>query len=323
MGVIFAISRQTKDNTRTNKTKVAQNVETRQNYLGKFIDTLTNRFLSLPRIVQLFILYFGLGVLAGIGGIMFSYSEYYTEEERLAERNIVRDDIDRLFEEDEIDDVLNWRKAIQQYNDNNKWELRYAAFFAATTFTTTGFGLQAPKTNAGKIMVFIYGLPAIIFYGVVAKKIGLLCIYFIKRASTIFMSEEEWIRKKLLIIGLICLTGFLLLAKLVAATSTEEGFGQGIDENYWTSIYFLWTTTSTIGYGDVMMSGSHPILTGLIGIWLATTCGLLICFCTELGSAALNSQKINVSIDPKQANHIINIMESEKNCNSNDSSVDQ
>jgi len=201
------------------------------------------------------------------------------------------------------------------YNDNNKWELRYSAFFAATTFTTTGYGLQAPVTVLGRSMVLLYGLPAIMVYGVVAKKIGLLSIYFIKCCSLRFMNEKEWVKRKLFIIGFILLLGFCGLAVFIQQTSTEEGFGQGIDNDFGNAVHFLWTTTSTIGYGDMMMSGSYPILSGLIGIWLATTCGLMICFGTELGTAAVESQQFKLSKienSHAQASHIIKIVKSEE-----------
>jgi len=136
-----------------------------------------------------------------------------------------------------------------------------------------------------------------------------------KALSLKLISKETWIKFKLYIIGSVVLIGFFSLAALVFGTATDEGFGHGI-YYYGDALYFLWTTTSTIGYGDVMMSGSEPILTVLIGIWLATTCGLIVVFGTELSTATLKDtkrlsrQSRSSSKNSQLQKHIIKIVKS-------------
>jgi len=181
MGLIFALG---KENTRDPTAAPRENEEEEEDgeveatWIANFVNGFVDKFVGLPRIVQLFSLYFGLGILAGIGGMIFKTCEYEHENKLLIERNQIWTWIEGNFTAEEIPTVLQWGEVAKQYNDNNKWEIHYAAFFAATTFTTTGFGLQAPLTPLGRIMVFIYGLPAIMIYGVVAKKNWTSCYTF-------------------------------------------------------------------------------------------------------------------------------------------------
>lgn len=240
-----------------------------------------------PRVLQLFILYFALGVLSGIGGLFFYYCEYDGQADELKTKKAMWENIEANFDAQGVADAKDWADNYANiFHESNKWTLRYAAFFAATTFTTCGFGLQAPVTWGGRLMVFVYGLPAIMIYGMLAKKIGMLMMYYIEKlCRACGVTAETWARRRLLFIGSFFFVGFLLMAGLIDYTATDEGFGHGITD-YGVAFYFLYTTTMTIGYGDVMMSGSNPILTAFIGMWLASTCGLAICFAQELSQAA-------------------------------------
>ena len=103
-------------------------------------------------------------------------------------------------------------------------------------------------------MVFFYGLPAIMMYGVVAKKIGLLVIHYMKKCSLLVIEKRTWVDKKLYIIGAVVGVGFMALAGIILMTATDEGFGNGI-YTYDHALYFLFTTTTTIGICHVQ--GSH------------------------------------------------------------------
>lgn len=163
-------------------------------------------------------------------------------------------------------------------------------FFAATTYTTCGFGLQAPATVVGRMFVILYGLPAIMVYGVIAKKIGILCMHFIQVLMIrCGVSKATYVRHRIKFIGFFFFFGFFCMGALIKITATDEGFGHGI-YTFFDSIYFLYTTTLTIGYGDVMMSGANPILTVLIALWLASTLGLAICFAQEIGEVLTGGQ---------------------------------
>ena len=62
------------------------------------------------------------------------------------------------------------------HHEMNIWEFRYATFFAVTTFTTIGYGFQAPVTTGGRLFTFLYGLPAICIFVVLVQKIGVILL---------------------------------------------------------------------------------------------------------------------------------------------------
>jgi len=265
--------------------------------IGEMLTTVDKLKARLPRVIQLFLLYFALGLLAAVGGCIFKFVEYDKEDSELDERLEYWTNLktNGNFTEAQIqNDVREWADNYAQiFHEANKWEFRYSVFFAATTFTTCGFGLQAPNTVWGRLFVILYGLPAIMIYGVIAKKVGMLCMHFIKQFCTRFcVSVETYKLNRLKFIGFFFLFGFLAMSLLIYYTATDEGFGHGIKGaeggpagEIFASVYFLYQTTLTIGYGDVMMSGANPILTVLIGLWLASTLGLAICFAQEVSES--------------------------------------
>jgi len=268
---------------------------------------LMNRFQKMkdkmPVAMQLLLLYLSLGILAGCGGVMFKLFEYETEQDELDRRIAIWQDIQANgnFTEAELavgGPVRKWADEYAQlFTDANKWEFRYCVFFAATTFTTCGFGLQAPNTVFGRAMVIFWGLPAIMIYGVMARKIGGLCMYFIQKAVLKSgVSRPQYLKNRLKWISLFFFAGFMGMSMLIWQTATDEGFGEGI-YSLFDAIYFLWTTTCTIGYGDVMMSGSNPVLTPLIGLWLACTLGMTICLAQEIAEKIYAAKK---KVDMKQ-----------------------
>eukprot|EP01084_Bolivina_argentea_P110980 198109_1 len=54
----------------------------------------------------------------------------------------------------------------------NRWALEKATFFAFTTASTIGYGYTTPGTTWGRISTFLYGLPAIVLFGLSMVQIG-------------------------------------------------------------------------------------------------------------------------------------------------------
>jgi len=266
---------------------------------------------KIPQGVQLCILYFCLGILAAIGGTIFNSLEYDTEQSELSRKLAIWQDLQQNgdFTEAQLEEIRDWSDNYAQlFTDANKWELHYSAFFAATTYTTVGYGLQAPATIGGKLFVILWGLPAILLYGTIAKKVGTICMYFIHQCTIrCGVSEESYYEHRLKFIGIFYFIGFMAMSTLIWQTATDVGFGHAI-YSFGDAVYFLYTTTATIGYGDVMMSGSNPILTVLIGLWLASTLGLAICFAQEMSQTMMRSK--NASI-PNMSKYIEEIPQEE------------
>jgi len=260
--------------------------------LMKSIGSIQKKTAGFSNITKIGLAYLTFLVLSLIGGVIFHFCEYANEQERIDINRQVWTKIQETLNHNQED--LELVRKYSEYSDKlvevNKWEWRYSCFFAATIFTTTGYGLQAATTIPGKISVVLFAVFAIPLYGIIARKIGLVFMValefiWLRILNCIYKNkaEEIWERRKFSLIGFSVLSMCFLLSLIIYSTAEEEGFGQGIN-TFWDALYFLWITTSTIGFGDVMMSGSAPFLTALIGLWMAATCGLLICFITALGA---------------------------------------
>lgn len=252
----------------------------------------------LPPWQQLCLLYMALLILSGVGGVIFYMAEFSTEENLINHHFEYREQLIQKYSNistliegvSQLDMIDEWASEAEEfvYEDPpiNKWEFRYASFFAATTYTTTGFGLQYPKTDTGKIIVLIYAFPSFLSYVYISKSIGLnvlsLCASAVRRFGCI--SEEFYQNKRLSIVGLVTSIIFFGMAYVIYAIRTDEGFGNGID-TYGVALYFLFQTTMTIGYGDVMMSGSSAPVTMILGCWLATSIGVFVCLLSEIGAS--------------------------------------
>jgi len=216
--------------------------------------------------------------LAGIGGAIFSACEYQREERLLADYWELDNLIDATFPNDADNRLVREYTSFSGLIDRNKWIFRYAVFFACTTMTTIGFGFQAPKTLNGRILSMVYGVPSIIIFSFLASEVGKILLNYLDiifRQNLLKWSHEKWKEYRFIVYTILFGMVFMLLSFIIKITATEEGFGRGID-NYGKAIYFLWQTTTTIGYGDLMMSGSNTLVSMFFGLWLASVLGMAI-----------------------------------------------
>jgi len=241
------------------------------------------------RCPQCIVLYFLILMLAGTGGAIFCLIEYDEEQRKIDKYHEIHNELIKTFNKTNLALIYSYDKfdpIVKEFANlgKNRWEFHYSAFFAATTFTTNGFGIQYPATTYGKLFCFLYGFPAIVGYFGIARQIGLLAIIGIEAAWCRIISREKYLRCRGRLLALTLGVVYFILAILLKAQATDVGFGQGM-YTLADAIYFLFTTTFTIGFGDVMMSGNSGfglVLTGLLALWLATTSGIMLCFLTKM-----------------------------------------
>uniref|UniRef100_A0A3B4A986 Potassium channel domain-containing protein n=1 Tax=Periophthalmus magnuspinnatus TaxID=409849 RepID=A0A3B4A986_9GOBI len=119
------------------------------------------------------------------------------------------------------------------------WDFPGAFYFVGTVVSTIGFGVSAPSTVTGKILLVFYGLlgcsATILFFNL-----------FLERVITFLSVSLMWCcRGKSHHMTLVLLVAVLLVACCAALVySVMEGW------SYMESLYFCFVAFSTVGFGD-------------------------------------------------------------------------
>lgn len=266
---------------------ISERLVTSMSYENRKEHWIARRYNKCNVLGKLSMLYFGILILAGVGGVIFNLAEYNNEEKELVKWHQQHQNLTNYFNQTELEFIHGpWHNVSETYHVKNMWEFQYSAFFASTTFTTIGFGFQAPQTTAGRAFTFFWGLPAILTYGCLASTIGRILIAAVQ---TLFINyfkldKDQWKQHRCKIYFIIITTLFFSLAYVIFATFTDDdGFGKNIN-SYGHAVYFLFQISSTIGFGDVMMSSKHVALSGLIAIWMGSFLGMGLEFFNFLNS---------------------------------------
>ncbi|XP_068592513.1 potassium channel subfamily K member 13 [Cebidichthys violaceus] len=140
------------------------------------------------------------------------------------------------------------------------WDIPGAFYFVGTVVSTIGFGVTAPSTVTGKVLLVFYGLlgcsATILFFNLFLERVITLLSLLIfwchrrtghsgleGRASDV-NKNEEW-KPSVYQVTLILFVVVLLVACGAASLySTMEGW------TYMESLYFCFVAFSTVGFGD-------------------------------------------------------------------------
>jgi len=310
MGLIYSLQRRNREPScpeqiLANRERVLTHARLQLNE-GSYFHALRHVLLNWEDIMnswqQMCFLYVSILLLSITGGAIFYVAEYNAEADLLQERQDFLNHLQYTYQNNtaQLDMIMNWGNEAYEFvyptdefpNGRNKWEFRYSCFFAATTFTTNGFGLQAPVTFAGRLATMIYCLPSIACYVYISQAIGDIVLSLfasgISRCGCI--NYDYYMANRLSIVGALAIGLSLFMAGVIYSIRTDEGFGNGV-YTYFDAVYFLFQTTMTIGYGDVMMSGGNPIGTMLLGCWLATSIGVFVRLLSQLEHTVIDEPK--------------------------------
>eukprot|EP01084_Bolivina_argentea_P075804 137390_1 len=216
-------------------------------------------------VISIFVLYTLLTFLfAFIGGIVFHVCEYETENTEILQKrelyqqilNVLQDESDR----EKLDKLLNMCEIPLELGDN-RWTIPKSAFFAFTTASTIGYGYTSPQTFWGRASTFIYGLPAIVIFGISMIQIGHAIVHRIDKGASQSYIGQLWSRIGISLWKCPCFRRcsvelqrtvciFIILVFVVCFSA----WSMAVLEEEWSfsdGCYFMWISISTIGYGDI------------------------------------------------------------------------
>ena len=249
-------------------------------------------------VISIFVLYTFLTFLfAGIGGVLFHVCEFDHEDTQILQKRELYDQLSTALKSvnesyiAKLDQILEMCEIPTDLN-KNRWELQKSIFFAFTTASTIGYGYTTPSTFMGKACTFLYGLPAIIIFGLAMIQIGHAIVNKIDKGASDSYIGQIWIYNckncsfctclyntcckncSIELQRTICI--FILLSGLVclSAWSMEDIES---DWSFVDGMYFMWISISTIGYGDLEPSAiqSSYWANGLVWLGLALTAILI------------------------------------------------
>ncbi|XP_070762128.1 potassium channel subfamily K member 13 [Enoplosus armatus] len=141
------------------------------------------------------------------------------------------------------------------------WDIPGAFYFVGTVVSTIGFGVTAPSTVTGKVLLVFYGLlgcsATILFFNLFLERVITLLSFLtfwchrrktghsgLESRASEGNRSEEW-KPSVYQVTLILFVAVLLVACGAASLySAMEGW------NYMESLYFCFVAFSTVGFGD-------------------------------------------------------------------------
>ncbi|XP_041654240.1 potassium channel subfamily K member 13 [Cheilinus undulatus] len=139
------------------------------------------------------------------------------------------------------------------------WDIPGAFYFVGTVVSTIGFGVTAPSTVTGKILLLFYGLlgcsATILFFNLFLERVITLLSFLIlwcqrrrnghgelnSRASD---NNQEWKP------SIYHVTSILFVAVLLVACGAASLYSAMEGWTYFESLYFCFVAFSTVGFGD-------------------------------------------------------------------------
>ncbi|XP_024863497.2 potassium channel subfamily K member 13 [Kryptolebias marmoratus] len=142
------------------------------------------------------------------------------------------------------------------------WDFPGAFYFVGTVVSTIGFGVTAPSTGAGKVLLVFYGSlgcsAAILFFNLFLERlitsISLFMFWCHTRKSGPEDKNSERDSSDERKPSVYQITLLLLLVVLVVACSAASLYSPMEGWTYLESLYFCFVAFSTVGFGDFVSS---------------------------------------------------------------------
>ena len=184
-----------------------------------------------------------------IGSSIFDYVESDEEEKEKEALRILEDQMMAKYKISPEDDHIMSEVVplMQPFKAGKPWKFAGAFYHAISVLTTIGDGHSTPKTDAGRVFMIMYasfGIPlGLIMFHSIGERINNFISIIVSMVRKTLKAKPAKATK----IDLIGIVLFLILIFTISGASMFSHFeGWG----YLDSLYYSFSTLSTIGFGD-------------------------------------------------------------------------
>ena len=184
-----------------------------------------------------------------IGASIFDYVESEEEERQKEALRILEDQMMAKYKISPEDDHIMSEVVplMQPFKAGKPWQFAGAFYHATSVLTTIGDGHSTPKTDAGRMFMIMYasfGIPlGLIMFHSIGERIN----HF---TSIIVSMVRKTLKANPTEAKIIDLIGIVLFLFLIFTISGASMFSHFEGWGYLDSLYYSFTTLTTIGFGD-------------------------------------------------------------------------
>ena len=184
-----------------------------------------------------------------IGASIFDYVESEEEERQKEALRILEDQLMAKYKISPEDDHIMSEVVplMQPFKAGKPWQFAGAFYHATSVLTTIGDGHSTPKTDAGRMFLIIYasfGIPlGLIMFHSIGERINNFTSIIVSMVRKTLKAKPAK-AKKIDLIGIVVFLILILTISGASMFSHFEGWG------YLDSLYYSFSTLTTIGFGD-------------------------------------------------------------------------
>jgi len=198
-----------------------------------------------------------------IGGYITKWCEWDKYDEIVEEDTTFREEIRTALNGSGLFDELDTRYT--SWIVKNPWNDRNCLFYWLSVMTTIGYGNIFPVTTAGRLWTVIFGILSILASGLFVRILGNWYKDILSRSKTFKAYPKTCL-------SILSISSSLVFAAIFYGYEHDAGIGPRGQEGwtYTESIYFVFSTFTTVGFGDFVHNAGITVILIIFGIMMLT-----------------------------------------------------